>query len=202
MVVHRLGPAGSHAYDERVTGAPDAIEPAVGWRVWDVVELDGAYRLCSLAFWTIWVPGRAATAACRRLLVDRSWSRLPDHPAPDERCTCGIYATATAWQVLDYAKRFRLRSDTVHRVVGRVSLWGRVVECEGGWRASRAYPTVVYVPTARGGRRPFIGRMPPPRRPVESIALGLGDYAVPVEIVDCSTRAELVRLLERPRDPG
>ena len=186
----------------RVTVVPDAFEPQVGWRVWDVVELDGSYRLCSLAFWTIWVPGRAATAACRRLLVDRSWSRLPDHRAPDERCTCGIYATATARQVLDYAKQFRPRSDTLHRVVGRVSLWGTVVECDGGWRAFRAYPTVLYVATARGRSFQFTGRIPSPRRPVETIAGGLADYRVPVEILDCSTRGELVRLLERPRERG
>ncbi len=184
-----------------MTSAPDAIEPAVGWRVWDVVELDGSFRLCSLAFWTIWVPRKAAPAACRRVLVDRSWSRLPEHDAPHERCTCGIYATVTARQVLDYAKRFRPRSDTTHRVVGRVSLWGTVIECAGGWRASLAYPSTIFVPTARGTRRPRVGRLRAPRRPVEEIALGLADYAVPVEIVDCATRAELTTLLERPGEP-
>jgi len=181
-----------------VTRAPDAIDPAVGWRVWDVVPLDGSYRLCSLAFWTIWVPRRAAVAACRRVLVDRSWSRLPDHEAPGEDCTCGIYATQTARQVLEYAKRFRPRSDTVGRVVGRVSLWGTVVECTGGWRASLAYPAALFVPAARG-RRPRAGRLPAPRRPVEEIALGLASYGVPVEIVDCSTRSELAALLDAPR---
>jgi len=181
-----------------VTPAPDAIDPALGWRVWDVVPLAGSYRLCSLAFWTIWVPRRAAAAACRRVLVDRSWSRLPDHDAPGEGCTCGIYAAQTAGQVLEYAKQFRPRSDTVHRVVGHVSLWGTVVECTGGWRASLAYPGALFVPTAHGRRlRP--GRLPAPKRPVEEIALGLADYGVPVEIVDCSTRSELAELLDAPR---
>ena len=188
-------------YDARVTRAPDAIDPAVGWRVWDVVPLDGSYRLCSLAFWTIWLPRRAATAACRRVLVDRSWSRLPDHEAPGRECTCGIYATQTPRQVLDYAKQFRPRSDTAHRVVGRVSLWGTVIECTGGWRASLAYPSTIFVPTARARRRSVTGRLPAPRRPVEEIALELGVYGVPVEIVDCSTRAELVGLLESPVGP-
>jgi hypothetical protein len=178
---------------------PDAIEPAVGWRVWDVVELDGSFRLCSLAFWTIWVPGSAASAACRRMLVDRSWSRLPDHSAPHEQCTCGIYATASARHVLDYARQFRPRSDTVHRVAGRVSLWGTVVECEGGWRAAHAYPSVLFVPTVRGRRR-LAGRLPAPALPVVEIAGGLADYGVPVEIVDAATWKELAERLE-PRNP-
>jgi hypothetical protein len=178
---------------------PDSIEPAVGWRVWDVVELDGAYRLCSLAFWTIWPPGTAAVAACRRMLVDRSWARLPDHSAPHERCTCGVYATFSARQALEYARKFRPRSDTVHRIAGRVSLWGAVVECEGGWRAAQAYPSVLFVPTARGRRR-LAGRVPAPANPVTEIALGLADYGVPIEIVDASTWKELAEQLE-PRNP-
>jgi hypothetical protein len=39
-------------------------------------------------------------------------------------------------------------------VLGRVSLWGEVVECERGYRASHAYPAALYVPldaTCRGG---------------------------------------------------
>ena len=39
------------------------------------------------------------------------------------------------------------------RVLGRVSLWGDVVECAWGWRASFAYPAQIYVPdrVSRGG---------------------------------------------------
>ena len=53
------------------------------------------------------------------------------------------------------------------------------------------------MPTARA-RRPRAGRLPPPRRPVEEIALGLAAYGVPVELVDCSTRSELAELLDLP----
>jgi hypothetical protein len=187
-------------YRSLVTGEriPDAIEPAVGWRAWDVVSLDGALRLCSLSFWTIWMPDRAALAVCRRVLVDRSWSRLPEHAAPDLRCTCGIYATRTAAQVLAYARAFRPRGDTVHRVLGRVSLWGTVVEAEAGWRGSQAYPSALFVPTARKSR-PFVpGRLPAPREAVETVALELAAYGVPVEIVDARTYAELGERLDAP----
>lgn len=177
--------------------APDAIEPELGWRVWDVVELDGSYRLCSLAFWTIWQPGTAARASCRRSLINPG--RAPvGHGAPDLACSCGIYAARSARQVLAYARAFRPRSDTVHRVLGTVSLWGTIVECQGGWRAERAYPATLYVPAFRRRRR--LGRKRAPLVPIEDLAFGLADYAVPVEIVDSSTDRELAELVE-PRRP-
>ena len=176
--------------------APDQLEPQVGWRVWDVVELDGALRLCSLAFWSIWLPLQEATATCRRSPGAAGLAGIPPHAAPQERCTCGIYATQTAAQVLAYSGGVRRRSDTVHRVIGRVSLWGTVVECEGGWRASHAYPAALHVPTARP--RPFrLARgLARPSLPVEEIAFALAGYRVPVEVVDCASDRVLARLLE------
>ena len=183
-----------------MTRTPDMFVPSVGWRVWDVVELDGELRLCSLSFWTIWLPGHATRAVCRRALVDLHRSGFVDHPAPHPYCTCGIYATLTAAQVIAYARPFPRRSDAMHRVVGRVRLWGDVVECDGGWRGEHAYPSALFVPTGRalGWRR---GRIAPPSAPVERVALGLAAYGVPVEIVDCMTDRELAARLE-PVDPA
>jgi hypothetical protein len=179
--------------------APDAIQPEVGWRVWDVVELDDSLRLCSLAFWTIWLPGVSARATCRRSLINPG--RAPvGHGAPDLACSCGIYAARSARQVLAYARGFQPRSDTVHRVLGTVSLWGTIVECQGGWRAERAYPAALYVPTSRRRRR--LGRRLAPRLPIEDVAFGLADYGVPVEIVDCSGDRELAELVQPRRTPG
>ena len=59
--------------------------------------------------------------------------------AEREECACGIHAArepATVWSYL----RGRDEPGTVARVLGRVLLWGRVVEHEGGWRASHASP--------------------------------------------------------------
>ena len=55
-----------------------------------------------------------------------------------------------------------------------MSLWGDVVECAWGFRASYAYPAQLYVPdrSARSGLTP------------EEVALGLTDYGVPVELAD------------------
>jgi hypothetical protein len=163
--------------------APDSVEPAVGWRVWDAVELGGAFRLCSLAFWSIWLPRVEAQATCRRSAT----VGLAPHSAPGVRCTCGIYATRTARQALDYSGTVRRKRDTAARVVGRVSLWGTVVEGAGGWRASHAYPAALYVPARRRGRS---------GRTDEGIALSLRDYGVPVELLDARTDRELLGVIE------
>ena len=177
--------------------APDYVEPIYGWRVWDVIELDRALRLCSLAFWTVWLPRREAVALCRRSLVNLAWAGLPSHTAPQARCSCGIYATQTATQATAYLSRqFRRRADTLHRVVGIVALWGTVVESERGWRGSHSYPAILYVPTARPRLRSPLANLPRPRLPAEEIARGLADYGVPVELVDCATAAELAEAIE------
>jgi hypothetical protein len=173
--------------------APDVVEPVVGWRVWDVVVLDGAYRLCSLAFFSIWLPERETAAACRRAWVEGS-AVLAPHAAPAERCTCGIYGTRTVRQTLAYSRSVRRRGDTVHRVVGRVSLWGRVVESDAGWRAAYGYPSTLVVPArwARRDRR---------QAPVEEVVHGLAAYGVPVDLVDARGERELAALLEPDVQP-
>jgi len=181
-----------------VSRIPDRIEPVQGWRVWDVVLLDGTPRLCSLAFWSIWIPGRAAQATCRRAPLEGVVAGLPPHEAPAEACRCGIYATAGLAETLAYSRDVRRRRDTIHRVVGRVSLWGTVIECEGGWRSSLGYPAALFVPGVRRRRR-RVG-LAGADSPVEDIAVGLAAYGVPVELLDASDDRELLELLE-PRRP-
>jgi hypothetical protein len=61
-------------------------------------------------------------------------------------------------------------------VVGRVSLWGSVVECVNGWRAENAYPERLFVPQ-------FEWRS---EEQAASVAADLADYRVPVELLDCA----------------
>jgi len=75
----------------------------------------------------------------------------------------------------------------VYRVVGQVSLWGRVIEGARGWRASHAYPARIYVPErCLGGESAFSAQF---------IGLGLADYRVPIEVLDGRTKARVVKLL-------
>jgi hypothetical protein len=61
------------------------------------------------------------------------------HDAPHEDCSCGIHAARDPASVWTYLHG-RDDPQTVRRVLGRVLLWGRVVEHELGWRASHARP--------------------------------------------------------------
>jgi hypothetical protein len=120
--------------------APDYAGPLIGWRVWLVVERDGGLRLASVVHDELWPAKGALVARCRR---DENRflepSELAAHAAPHEDCSCGIHAARDPDDVRSYL-RGRDEPRTVCRVLGTVLLWGSVVECEHGWRASYAYP--------------------------------------------------------------
>ena len=130
--------------------APDFARPFEAWRAWRVVYRDGEYLLGSIVKPALWPSGKSLRAEClhRRSPVPRR--RTTRHAAPDASCECGIYA-AELGQVGQYlgdlsAPFVRGMRPTIARVLGRVSLWGTVIECERGSRASHAYPLELYVP--------------------------------------------------------
>jgi hypothetical protein len=146
--------------------APDYAEPLVGWRVWVVATAPDGARLRSVVQKTVWPVGRALAAECRRHRL----LRRARHDAPAEACHCGIYATG-----IEELAPLLVEApwDTGLRVLGEVSLWGDVVECERGWRAARAYPARLYVPL--GDRR----------QPQDAVVDALAAYGVPVEPLAC-----------------
>ena len=161
-----------------MSGVPDYVEPVVGWRVWFTREDQGRARLRSLFHDLCWPVREPLAAAClrRRLPLRRR-----DHPAPAASCQCGIYA-ASLERVASYLEPGwpRERSDPV---VGRVSLWGTVVECEQGWRASLAYPERLYVPMLEAsGHESRAAR----------VALDLTDYGVPVNLLELDVGGDIV----------
>ena len=121
---------------------PQVIEPIQAWRTW---TLHGSHDGSRIRLTPIagdgrpWPPRRPAAAACTR---DRR------HVRPELDCTCGLHAVTEA----DDLRRTRDPA-----VLGTVALWGRVVEHEHGFRASRAYPQrlrlVCYLCFALWGRR-------------------------------------------------
>jgi hypothetical protein len=126
---------------------------------------------------------------------------VPEHDAPDEGCRCGIYAASSAAQAAaSVTDPVGGRDGIVHHVIGRVSLWGTVVECQHGWRAERAYPASLAVP-APLPQAPKRHILRPRRqrshfRPAAEVARALREYGVPVELVACETLAELAARLE------
>jgi hypothetical protein len=171
-----------------VSEAPDFVEPLEAWRVWHVVRRDGKYTLRSVVQPTLWPAGSALVAECRagRAFLQRLRPRQPRHDAPDVHCECGIYA-ATLGRTGQYAADAPFRG--IARVLGLVALWGTVVECERGYRASHAYPRRIFVP-ADAGEPWQIGW--------DEVALGLCRYGVPVEPL-AARAADAARFLaDRP----
>jgi hypothetical protein len=158
----------------------------IAWRAWDAVTEDGETRLSSIYRPTAWPKREALEAVCGRLHL----RFIKTHAAPLRRCRCGIHGTSP-----DVLCDF-LDGDlaTAPSVIGRVSLWGSVIECERGWRASHAYPERLFV-TTRGGSLEGAAH----------IAAGLEGYGVPVDVVAAPTarRAiEDIASITRHAGPG
>jgi hypothetical protein len=165
--------------------APDYAEPIVGWRCWSVLERAEATRLCSPAFTTVWPPRQELVARCKHL----SWTGQVDdalppvHEAPYDSCTCGIYAgqsasTAASFLIDNATARRRRRAAMV---LGRVSLWGTVVEAEVGWRGRCAYPERLWLLAERE------------RQDHDELATALECYGVPIELLPAGSLLEFAR---------
>jgi hypothetical protein len=165
--------------------APDYVEPIIAWRAWLVVAEGEEIRLSSVVYRSSWPARSELEATCHRKVFafPRIWRRKPiGHPAPTKRCRCGIYGARDADHAASYVANGLwqdepLRWPLLHRAIGRVSLWGTVVECEDGWRASHAYPQRVYLPEQGASDDASVD-------PGQLVA-ALTDYGVPVEIIDC-----------------
>jgi hypothetical protein len=182
--------------------APDYFEPVVGWRVWLVARQHDALRLRSVAFRTVWDPRAHLVARCEGSSLIARLRRRKTHDAPRGDCGCGIHAAKHLGFAGGYLSTYDdvLAPVIVHRVIGRVSLWGSVVEGEFGWRGSYAYPEHLFVPP-RLMRGPMVD--------ADAIAAGLSPYGVPVEVLDEDEHDEIVGALaeagqwrSRPRRRG
>jgi hypothetical protein len=149
--------------------APDLAGTVVAWRVWRVIRHGGELHLASAVMRTIWPAREPLVAECLASRPFRDWvRRRPHHPAPAPRCDCGIYATGfdRTYEYLGYSL-----PEAFVRIVGRVALWGTVVECERGFGASHAYPLPLYLPGLPAG----------PSSTPPALTAGLERYGVPLE---------------------
>lgn len=120
--------------DEAPYVVPDAIEPIRAWRAYRMNE---AGNLESLVHLGEILPGEAAHAVCG---ARGRYAPPYDHEAPAEHCTCGIYA-ARDLPTLD---RMGYTAAGHRKVIAEVSLWGRIVPAEMGYRAQFCYPHRIY----------------------------------------------------------
>lgn len=117
----------------------DAI---IAWRIWWYRDrrlhpsLAGTLPLYIRA--AAWPPRDTPDARC-----PLGWH---DAPPPHPSCTCGYYAVKRLATALAWARaRPQQLPSAEALVVGRVALWGHIVEHEDGYRAQRGYPHLLYV---------------------------------------------------------
>ena len=158
------------------------IEPTVAWRKWLVDEEDGLLR--SLYKDVVWLPMHKTEAHCYRdrgqLIAGGRCST-----APNPRCVCGIYAVKQEDEVHRFGRaRESLAaaapSPRTLTVIGTVSLWGRIIETDRGYKAEYAYPYELHVIRDPGGfSSPSLARLETATAQASRIAAQLRDnYAV------------------------
>jgi hypothetical protein len=172
--------------DVDVDSIPDLVEPIEAWRVWRVSVRQSRVVLTSVFTNAVWEPAVPLAALCSmgHRPLSRPWRVEPnDHGAPDLDCRCGIYGVPSVAAARSYLERPPVLCRD-ERVIGRVALWGTVIEGQSGWRASHAYPIELFIPAPavmqRGLRR---------RAYADEILFALEEYRVPVDLVAPSALA-------------
>jgi hypothetical protein len=112
-------------------------EPLIGWRIWRVTD----HGLRATVWDADW-PARARFEASCRQGGAAYWQHEQDlaeerHRPPEPGCECGIYAFKERKDA-ELLAREKVAGDVI--ALGRVSLWGRVIETELGYRAEYAHP--------------------------------------------------------------
>lgn len=110
------------------TRAPDYTHTITAWRGWEYKH----GMLESLGLSSMWEPRRAPQAVCRSGL---------NHLAPYLGCQCGYWSFKTREGLTEALATYAAVVD----VIGQVEIWGRVVECENGWRSEYAYPKELWL---------------------------------------------------------
>lgn len=160
--------------------APDFIEPVIGWREWSWTRGGG---LRSIVRPVIWEPGRPAEAVCiptafREHEANLAKSQI-QHDVPGSDCQCGIYAARHP----GHLSLIGPDSPNHVTVLGRVVLWGRIVEHVAGWRAKHAYPIDFFIVTSSREHRYEPDALLGWRVLLACCASNLGEFRVPVESV-------------------
>jgi len=107
-------------------------------------------KLSSYAVDNFWIPKKANVAQCGGYEGTKFWGahkvhlgpKLIPHAsdlAPLAECGCGFYAFKTLPDLVEWLEN---RESSI--ILGEVYLWGKVVDCQYGYRAQYAYPKRFY----------------------------------------------------------
>jgi hypothetical protein len=118
---------------------PDRIEPITAWRAWKV----SGTKLHALGMSGCWEPKKIMSASCQKggsYDPCIGYYTLIQHESPQRDCSCGIWAFKTLDNLVS-----AVQGSYQTRVLGQVSLWGRVIETENGYRAQFGYPKELWL---------------------------------------------------------
>jgi hypothetical protein len=129
-------------------GTPDGIIALDAYRVF---QLDvSRRRLQSVTGFFEWEPD-VTEADCNFKRYPFLTEKPLDHLAPDEACTCGLYAMKELSTVMtSRAPSVALVREWRggYQIIARVRLWGKVIEATDGYRAQFGTVGAIYVPPA------------------------------------------------------
>lgn len=108
---------------------PDMVQVVTGWRGW---KLSTTGHLQALGQQHEWPARQPLQAEC---------ASRGGHIAPAWDCSCGVWA----FKDLDRLIAAIGSAYNSIKVIGSVSLWGRVIETENGYRAQYAYPAELWL---------------------------------------------------------
>jgi hypothetical protein len=117
----------------RVQHLPNSTSTITAWRAWRVKRYGPKLWLMSTGYSRIWEPKIRQEARCIRSGV---------HIAPYWNCHCGFWGFKSVEEMLHV---LQIHDYHDFGVLGTVSLWGRVIETEHGFRAQYAYPKELWL---------------------------------------------------------
>jgi hypothetical protein len=144
-----------HAHQTEIMAAlpelqmPDEIEVEYGWRAWKVkrtVAPGEVPILHSATYGATWAVREPTVAICDRSTGRANGVQREGHEVPDEDCTCGLYSAKTLRHLQSMGYHGYSQVGDQIAIIGRLKLWGKVIEGTQGWRAEKGYPAELYVP--------------------------------------------------------
>lgn len=124
--------------------SPDYVHTIVSWRGWTVAS----GLLQAVGSYDFWKPRVAERAICKHAqrnpdMLTNWFSASIDtkHACPGMRCSCGYWSFKTRELFLQAVDK----QAAAVQVVGTVECWGRVIECENGYRSEYAYPKELWL---------------------------------------------------------
>lgn len=109
---------------------PDLVGTITAWRGWKIT----GGKLCALGMTGVWEPKKAVKARCSK-------GPTSSHDAPTKDCECGYWSFRT----MDLLQSALNPYAASVQVIGSVEVWGKVIECENGFRSEFAYPKELWL---------------------------------------------------------